>query len=146
MPRINMIACGVLLFIGCAFTAPALSPLAVLAIPLLISVAISAPALSKLFGCQALLWLGKVSYSLYMTHALIEMFFVNPLLRWSARYFAFDLTQSRPASAILLFCAIGLALLAGWLTWRWIEVPGRSMINRYMNDAVVPVAQAAIPP
>ena len=140
----DRIAYGVLLFIVVAFLMPQLAPFAVVAIPLLIVTAISAPVFKKVLGYSVLLWLGQISYSLYMTHALIEMFFVNTVLRWSQRYFAVDLTQFGFASATLLLGAIGIALLAGWATWRWIEVPGRSMVNRLMTRAVIPATQPAI--
>jgi peptidoglycan/LPS O-acetylase OafA/YrhL len=140
----NVIAYTALAFVLCAFSIPQLAPFAVLAIPLLILSSISAPVLSRVFSNQALVWLGTVSYSLYMTHALVEMFFVNAALRWSARYFAIDLAQSAMASAALLLASVGIALIVGWFTWRWIEVPGRAVVTRLMMRSTYLVPLKAV--
>jgi peptidoglycan/LPS O-acetylase OafA/YrhL len=78
-------------------------------------------------------WLGKVSYSLYMTHALVEMYFVNKAVKWGQRYFHIDIGADPALSVLFLSVSVVLSLMLGWWTWRWIEVPSRAWILRRSN-------------
>ena len=78
----------------------------------------------------ALVWLGGISYSLYMTHALVEMYGVNLALRWFSRFGSVDLAAQPLAAGALLVAATLAALVLGAFTWRWVELPGRRWVMR----------------
>lgn len=101
--------------------------LAVLLVPALVAGVMNDAGLSRLFSRGRLVWLGQVSYSLYMTHVLVEMYGVNTLSRWLMRH-GVDVTQSVGASLAMLAGAVAMALLLAWATWRWVEVPGRAWV------------------
>ncbi len=61
------------------------------------------------------------------------MFGVGIAVRRFARSLHIDVVASPLASAALLVAAIGVALLVGAATWRWIEVPGRRLVLRLLE-------------
>lgn len=101
---------------------------AVLLIPAVVACVLSHRWVSDFFCRPSLLWLGKVSYSLYMTHTLIEMYFVNVLQRASIRYYGIDLGIGSWSAVLVLLCSVMLSLVLAWATWRWIEEPGRRWV------------------
>jgi peptidoglycan/LPS O-acetylase OafA/YrhL len=70
----------------------------------------------RLLRSRALSWIGKISYGIFLWHLpLLEALhvrFVSPLHLPMAQSFA-----------VLTLLIVPLALLLGWLSWRWIEVP-----------------------
>ena len=123
-----------------------LAPLAVLLVPLLVLATLRHPLLKTVFASAPLLWLGKISYSLYMTHALVEGFVLSMAMRFIGRHYGAAATQNVALSAIALLVAIGVALVLGRVTWKWVEVPGRNFLVRQLarNDAKPAMAQAKI--
>jgi peptidoglycan/LPS O-acetylase OafA/YrhL len=103
---------------ACLWWAPA-APYAVLLVPL-----------AALFGTAPMLWLGKISYSLYMTHALVEAFGLGVATRALARR---GWQPGPEAAVVLLLLALGGALALGWMTWKWVEVPGRNFLIRHLS-------------
>jgi peptidoglycan/LPS O-acetylase OafA/YrhL len=112
---------------------PASSALAVLLAPIVLLSALGHPGVRGVLSRPGIVWLGAISYSLYMTHALVEMFGVNVAVRRFARSLHVDIAASPLASASLLLAAIAAALLLGAATWRWIEVPGRRLVLRLLE-------------
>lgn len=115
---------GTLLCLSYSCTAP----FSVLLIPLLVLVVLQNPTVQAVFCSKFLLWLGKISYSLYMTHALIDTFFLGLTLRYAKRYLGSDIASNLPLSLLLWLAGITAALCLGWLAWRWVEVPGRRLL------------------
>lgn len=110
-----------------------LGPLAVLLVPLLVLAALRQRWLRTCFSSAPLLWLGKVSYSLYMTHALVEGV-TSFALRMLERRYGAGWAPSAVLSGAVLLLEIVAALLLGWLTWKWIEVPGRNFLIRRLRN------------
>jgi peptidoglycan/LPS O-acetylase OafA/YrhL len=118
-------------------------PLAVLLVPLLVLATLRQRWLRGCFSSAPLLWLGKVSYSLYMTHALVEGA-TSFALRLLARHQGAGWAPSATLSAAVLLLDIGAALLLGWLTWKWIEVPGRNFLIRRLRTRALPAVRKPV--
>ncbi|MFZ5745740.1 MAG: acyltransferase family protein [Pseudomonadota bacterium] len=100
-------------------------------------------ALSQLLQAPALLFVGAVSYSLYMVHGLVQSLFLSGLA-WAAGLigmgdrFVTGAAANRPglpASAGLGADLVGLlamaaALLAAWAMYRLVEAPARQWSRR----------------
>ena len=112
---------------------PHASAAAVLLAPALLLATQGHAGLRRAMSRPALLWLGAISYSLYMTHALVEMYGVNLALRWSARFGGVDLTAQPLAAGAVLVAATLAALALGAFTWRWVELPGRRWVMRWAD-------------
>lgn len=107
---------------------PGTSAFAVLLTPLLLLATVKHTVMRRCLSHPALVWLGSISYSLYMTHALVEMFGVALALRWFSRFARVDIASNALASGTLLLSATLAALGVGALTWRWVEAPGRRFV------------------
>lgn len=70
----------------------------------------------RVLRSRAFSWIGKVSYGIFLWHlpllGALHARFVSP----------FHLPMAQ-AFAVLALLIVPLALLFGWLSWRWIEVP-----------------------
>jgi exopolysaccharide production protein ExoZ len=79
-----------------------------------------------------LVWLGEMSYSLYLTHmvALWAMADVAPRLG----------LHNLELTSIL---DIGLCLLIGWLCWRWVEKPLTSRAQRLARQ--ISIREGSLP-
>jgi len=86
-----------------------------------------------------LLWLGAVSYSLYMAHYLAIYVMAQLLLRFSPHPLAvvddnalpqLPLWEAVIVYALLISAALGLS----WLCWRWVERPCRALSRRLIFD------------
>lgn len=103
----------------------AAAPAAVLLAPGLVLAALSENRFQSLLRSRPLLFLGKISYSLYMTHALVETFFVEASLRAASRYLHLELNAGLAISFVLWLAGVLLALGLGYAAWRWLEEPAR---------------------
>ncbi|HXE49824.1 MAG TPA: acyltransferase [Ramlibacter sp.] len=98
--------------------------------------------LSRLFGLPLLKWLGKLSYSIYLTHYLIVIVFPAAIKQifhidlWTP----FELPSGQYVQLFgrnnvegTFFYLLVLALTLGFsaLTYRWIETPGREWSRRW---------------
>ena len=108
---------------------PGTSAAAVLLAPCVLLAAVGHPLVRRFLSRAWLLRLGAISYSLYMTHALVEMGVVNVALRGFKRHAGIDIAQAPAASTVLLIAATLVALGVGAFTWRWVELPGRRLIG-----------------
>ena len=91
--------------------------------PLVFCLAGSSRGAARLLASRALVYGGRISYALYMTHAILLSRFEArfPLPRWS---------QAPLAQRLLLFAGLGAALwLAADLTWRLVEEPCRRRLS-----------------
>jgi peptidoglycan/LPS O-acetylase OafA/YrhL len=149
-----LIVAAVVLFVSAAGTsawsllAPFVFALAVLVF------AAEQGLLSRLFGLPLLKWLGKLSYSIYLTHYLIVFLFpiaVKHIFRvdlWtpfalpSGQYVQlFGRNNVEGTLFFLLVLALTLAFSA--FTYRWIETPGREWSRRWAGRANPPPAAEA---
>lgn len=108
-----------------------LPELAVLACPAVMCWALSRQGAAWGLSTPLSLWLGKVSYSLYMTHALVEMYIVQGGLRLASKWGGVSLSQGGLGSVALLALALVLALVLSALVQRWVEEPCRRAILRW---------------
>ncbi len=115
------------LTVFCLCYAPA-APYAVLLVPLLVLAVLADDWVGRVFRSVPLLWLGKISYSLYMTHALVEIFLMRMAGKLGERWLGAGWLDAPAAAAAMWISAIIVALLLGQLTWRFVEVPGRRLI------------------
>ena len=112
----------------------ALAPFAVFLIPPLVLAALNAPVLRDPLGSAPARFLGAISYSLYMTHALV-MLLGYPLVSYAVRLTLGENAEaeSAPLQWMVLLGALLGALLLGALTWRFIEVPARARVARLLS-------------
>jgi peptidoglycan/LPS O-acetylase OafA/YrhL len=80
--------------------------------------ALSSSKASSLLGSRVLLFLGAISYSLYLFHALILKSVVT---LYGNQY---------PLVMLLLLSGI-LSLGVGWMSWKWIEVPSIALARSF---------------
>lgn len=85
---------------------------------------------SRLLGHPAMVWIGLISYPLYLWHW--------PLLAF-ARFI-----QPTNTSSLLIFGAVALAFLLAWLTFRFVEFPIRSRVSGRGRQAIILVAALAV--
>ncbi|MFL6699708.1 MAG: acyltransferase family protein [Vitreoscilla sp.] len=131
--RSTAVACAAFVLVPVLLLDPATSALAVLLAPVVLLSTLGHPGVRGVLSRPGPVWLGAISYSLYMTHALVEMFGVDVAVRRLARSFHIGIVATPLASAALLLVALGVAVLLGAATWRWIEVPGRRLVLRLLE-------------
>lgn len=100
-------------------------------------------AVSRVLRTAPFEWLGRISYSIYMVHAMIQARIMDLLLLASrgaeVPYAIYDLSGAVPVKRMLLGpleatlvqgAMIGAVLLAAHFAWRWIEEPARQWSRR----------------
>ncbi len=94
--------------------------------------------LNRLLLSRPLRFLGEISYSLYLCHALVQ---------WCARQtcralfkrpeITIDGINATPLSfseaLVAVSGVLGITLLLGWLTYRWVEAPARDASRRHIS-------------
>lgn len=83
--------------------------------------------LSRLMATTPMQWLGRLSYSIYLTH-LFLVAYVVPRLSLTVGQFLPDAVALREAAVGAIYIAWVLALSA--VTWRFIELPGQRLAAR----------------
>ena len=83
--------------------------------------------LSRLMSTTPMQWLGRLSYSIYLTH-LFLVAYVVPRLSLTVGQFLPDSVALREAAVGAIYIAWVLALSA--VTWRFIELPGQRLAAR----------------
>jgi peptidoglycan/LPS O-acetylase OafA/YrhL len=112
---------------------PALAPYAVLLVPVVILTVLQKNIVQRVMRSGPLLWLGKVSYSLYMTHAIVDIFYLVSVGKVATRLWGGAVLASTAYQLGLWLSAIAVALVLGWGTWRFLELPGRAWAMRLMT-------------
>jgi exopolysaccharide production protein ExoZ len=74
---------------------------------------VSTPGIGSRIG----LWLGNISYSLYLSHEMVQMVVY--------RY------AGRPIGPLRIALYVGLPLIVAWLSYRWIERPTMQWAERW---------------
>ena len=113
---------------------PTLAPLVVLFVPFLLLFVLNAPALRAPLSSKPARFLGSISYSLYMTHALV-MLIGYPLVWYGARLFWSEevARSSAPFQWGVLAVSILASIVLGVMVWRFIEAPARSRVARLLS-------------
>lgn len=110
----------------CAVPRPLISDFAVIAVTafLVFSLALAPRAGGRLFSSKLAVYLGKISYALYLVHGVTFPAFDGI----SRRLFP----KPSLAVGIALFLGlVGFSLLLAHLAWRFVEEPGRELIRRW---------------
>lgn len=81
---------------------------------------------------SALLWLGTISYSLYLVHVPVGSRITNLAIRW---------VPEGPGRILLVAVAVGGSILAAWIFWRIIEMPFQTL-SRNCFKKILSSAQA----
>jgi peptidoglycan/LPS O-acetylase OafA/YrhL len=104
---------------------------------LFVVLALGLGAVSRLFSLSPLVTLGHASYSLYIVHYPILMWFESPTGKA-----AFGQLPAAIVFGIYLLTALGGSLLL----WRFVEVPGRRLVlGSFERPVRVPAAAARVP-
>jgi peptidoglycan/LPS O-acetylase OafA/YrhL len=82
--------------------------------------ALASQTAHRLLSWPPLVWLGRVSYSVYLTHTLVLLVVVHAASQWV------------PAWILIILC-VPITLWVSQLTHRWIEVPAISLGRRLTN-------------
>ena len=99
-----------------------------LAIPFLLAALYSERGLpARFLGCKPLVWLGLVSYALYMVHALWEK--AAKILFSMLNIFS----QSGWIQHVAAVLYLTVPVLLAWILYRFVEVPGRGLIKGWGN-------------
>ena len=112
----------------------------VLFVPLVITLSIGAGTLPALLSTRVLVYLGHISFGLYMVHEI-----VHTVWNWSVLQFHIVLTPSWSAKFIVL----GLIVLAGVLAallYHLVEEPARRWMRRMVEPKGPRAARSADPP
>lgn len=105
-----------------------------IAAPTLLFAALNENWFSRLLHARILVWLGEQSYSLYMIHALIQIFTTSILLP----KLGFDSASISPMVGLWwVALMIVVSLLVADQVRRWIEVPAREAIKQRARDKFV---------
>lgn len=100
-------------------------------------------ALSQMLRAAPFEWLGRISYAIYMVHAMVQARIMDLLLLVSrgaeVPYAVYDLSGPVPVKRMLLgpleatlvqTAMIALVLVVAHFAWRWIEEPARQWSRR----------------
>lgn len=116
-----------------ALSSPDWAPFAVLMAPFVVMSALGNRFFGGILRNRFLLFLGAISYSLYMTHALVEILGIGAVLRTAKIFGGIDLAAD-PFACLFVWCAaLLISLVVGTLTWQWIELPGRQFVLRLLT-------------
>lgn len=112
----------------------------VLFVPLVITLSIGAGSLPALLSTPVMVYLGHISFGLYMVHEI-----VHTAWNWAAQQFAITLVPSWSAK----FTVLGLVLLAtvlAALLYHVVEEPARRWMRRMIEPAAPRAARPSDPP
>ncbi len=90
---------------------------------------------TRLVSSRPLYFLGVISYSIYLDHALVQRAWQFVWYKYASHHF------NQAESVAALVCLLGLTVVLASLTYRFIEVPGRKNLPEWLSlDARRPVA------
>ena len=99
----------------------------VLFVPLVLTLAIGAGTLPQLLSLRPVVYLGHISFSLYMVHEL-----VHTTWNWTAMQFELRLTPDLAGKAVLVGL-LGIALAGAILLYHFVEEPARRWMRGMMR-------------
>lgn len=110
--------------------------------------------ISRMFHAWGWVWLGRLSFALYMVHEFVIVRAMEALILagWltGQTWAVYSLEAGLPTKRLVLpllpstlvqLAIIALALAASWCAWRWVEEPARQWSRRRFGEAPVPAAR-----
>lgn len=88
----------------------------------------SGPVSTALFANPTMLYLGKISYSIYLTHSIVLMCFNQIIKRTLGQ-------PNAPLQVILLIFVLTLIIISGHLLFHWIEDPFRRKVKQKLQSS-----------
>lgn len=98
---------------------------------LLIGCASGVGALTRFFSTRAMVWGGKVSYSVYLVHFPMLLVIQQVIERLAVQ-------PGSPLAIVVLLATIGLVIAAGGILYTWVEEPARKFIRRRAEPRATP--------
>lgn len=95
-------------------------------VPLIVTLAIGAGTLPRLLSTRVMVYLGQVSFGLYMVHEIVHNAWI-----WATKQF--ELTLSGPAGVVILLGLLAAALGVGCLMYHLVEEPARHWMRRMVD-------------
>ena len=90
----------------------------------MISLTSEESGVAKFTATAAMLWLGRISYALYMSHAIAQKLIKGFL---PSEHYAHATLEIR---ALVLFTNMALILLGAVLLYYFVEIPARNLMRR----------------
>jgi peptidoglycan/LPS O-acetylase OafA/YrhL len=119
------------LYVSYAIDRPAARILAVLFFPLLIvGLSLSRSGLARLLATRPLVFGGRISYSVYLTHMVLV---IEPFWALQTRWPAALADNSVVATCFFVAVPV-LACVTGWLLWRFVEEPAQRRMRTMVVD------------
>jgi peptidoglycan/LPS O-acetylase OafA/YrhL len=109
----------------------------VLFMPLVVTLAIGAGSLPWLLSLRPMVYLGQVSFSLYMVHELVHQ-------AWLWVVAQFELVPTPAMAKLIVVGLIGLALGASILLFHFVEEPARRWMRRMVDAGDAKPASGAL--
>lgn len=106
-------------------------------VPLVVTLAIGAGTLPRLLSTRVMVYLGQVSFGLYMVHEIVHNAWI-----WAAKQF--ELTLSGPAGIWILLGLLGVALVVACVMYHLVEEPARRWMRRMVDVRGVPASRATL--
>jgi peptidoglycan/LPS O-acetylase OafA/YrhL len=106
-------------------------------VPLVVTLAIGAGTLPRLLSTRVMVYLGQVSFGLYMVHEIVHNAWI-----WAAKQF--ELTLSGSAGIWILLGLLGVALGVACLMYHLVEEPARRWMRRMVDVRGVPASRATL--
>ena len=97
---------------------------------LILSAVMNSGRVTPIMNAAPLVWLGEVSYSLYLAHGFVQ-FLTTKLLLHTGVQTAADLSSTN--SVLLLIAMLAATLLLAALTYRKVEVVGRARLRKLLR-------------
>jgi peptidoglycan/LPS O-acetylase OafA/YrhL len=106
--------------------------------------AVEGGIVSRLFRAPLLKWLGKLSYSIYLTHYIFVLITPSVIKRlvhqdlWTpmplpSGQYVLVFGRDNVEGTLVYACVLGVTLAFSALTYRWVETPGREWTRRWVN-------------
>jgi peptidoglycan/LPS O-acetylase OafA/YrhL len=128
------------LYVTYGIDRPAARILAVLFFPLLlIGLSLSRSGIARLLATRPLVFGGRISYSVYLTHMLVV---IEPFWALQTRW-PEPLGDDTAAARIYFVAVPVLACFTGWLLWRFVEEPAQRRMRTMVVDLPSEKARAA---
>ena len=112
----------------------------VLFVPLVITLAIGVGTLPALLSTGVMVYLGHISFSLYMLHEIVHTAWI-----WAVMQFEITLTPSWSAKLVVLSLIL-LATVGAALLYHSVEEPARKWMRRMVDKKGPPAVRPAEPP
>ena len=94
--------------------------------PLVVTLAIGAGTLPRLLSTRVMVYLGQVSFGLYMVHEIVHNAWI-----WASKQF--ELTLSGPMGIVWLLGLLAVALAVACLIYHLVEEPARHWMRRMVD-------------